>query len=85
MQGYLYSYDLTWKYEMIRKLLEAYNEPILNLEFLAPYMKNNSASINSMEMIYDLMHIMTQKHRASVIDNMIQELKELMEDFQTQE
>lgn len=81
MQRYVYSYDLIWKYEMLRKLLNAYNEPIVNLQFLQPYLKNNSASINSFEMINDMMLVMTPRHRATVIDNLIQELKELIEDF----
>ena len=49
---YSYSQDLIWKYEMLQKVLETYNEPMLNLHFMSPYLKNNSSSINSYDLIF---------------------------------
>ena len=37
---------------MLQKVLETYNEPMLNLHFMSPYLKNNSSSINSYDLIF---------------------------------
>jgi hypothetical protein len=50
--GYTYGEDLGWKHFMIKKVLRAYNEPYLNLHFLGPYLKNNSASLSAYELIF---------------------------------
>lgn len=39
-----YKEDLSWKQKMIKKVLRAYHEPLLNLHFFGPYLKSNSAS-----------------------------------------
>lgn len=49
---YSYSQDLIWKYEMLQMVLQTYNEPMLNLHFMSPYLKNNSSSINSYDLIF---------------------------------
>lgn len=36
--------DLDWKFEMVRAVLEEYNEPMLNLHFFGPFLKNFMAS-----------------------------------------
>jgi len=52
MKNYVYSADIIWKYDMLEKLLQAYNEPMLNLHFLGPYLKNYSASENTYDLIF---------------------------------
>ena len=41
-----------WKYHLLKGVLGAYNEPMLNLHFMGPYLKNNLSSINSYELIF---------------------------------
>jgi hypothetical protein len=47
MNTYKYSQDLKWKYDILEMVMKAYNEPMLNLHFLGPYLKNHCASQNS--------------------------------------
>ena len=58
MKNYYYSADIIWKYDMLEKLLQAYNEPMLNLHFLGPYLKNYSASENSYDLIFQLVRVL---------------------------
>lgn len=47
-----YGHEIVWKYKMLPFLLDAYNEPMLNLHFLGPYLKNNSSSICQYENVF---------------------------------
>ena len=67
---------LNWKYEMLRSVLCAYNEPLLNLHFMAPFLKNNCSSFNTYECIFNLFAIIPQKSRTNVIEKITNGLKE---------
>lgn len=64
---YTYSQDLIWKYEMLQMVLQAYNEPMLNLHFMSPYLKNNSASINSYDLIFQLIWVIPEEYRTNLL------------------
>lgn len=49
---YAYKNGVAWKYELLECVLDAYHEPILNLHFLGPYLKDNNASLCSYELIF---------------------------------
>ena len=66
-QSYTYGEDLGWKHYLIKKLLRVYNEPYLNLHFLGPYLKNNSASLSAYELIFSLMTALPVKWRQLVL------------------
>lgn len=53
-EGVSYSYgkDIVWKYKILRLILQAYNEPMLNLHFLNPFLKNNMPSHGVYDMIF---------------------------------
>jgi len=61
---YSYGSDIVWKYQMLRMVLEAYNEPMLNLHFLGPYLKNSSCSLNSYEVIFQLLWVIDDQLRS---------------------
>ena len=37
---------------MLRKLLDAYSEPLLNLHFMVPYLKDSTASLGLYDLIF---------------------------------
>ena len=59
-----------WKNEIVKTVSDHYNEPLLNLHFLGPYLKNHSASICSYELIFELVSIISQKERTQLIQNL---------------
>ena len=44
-----------WCFEMVDKLLKHYNEPLLNMHFLSPYMKDSLAALGSYDLIFELL------------------------------
>lgn len=85
MSQYTYSDDLIWKYEMLKSVLNQYNQPMLNLHFMSPYMKNYSASIVSYNCIIQLFQIMSEKQRPEIIDNLQDEILLLKEALKKKE
>ena len=81
MRTYPYSDDLIWKYDILEHIFKAYNEPMLNLQFLGPYLKNSSASENVYDMIFSLMRIVSDKNRSMVFDNLKMEIEEFKQDI----
>lgn len=75
-QGYTYGEDLGWKHFMIKKVLRAYNEPYLNLHFLGPFLKNNSASLSAYELIFQLLSALPVKWRSMVLQDIQKEIKD---------
>lgn len=61
---------------MIKKVLRAYNEPYLNLHFLGPYLKNNSASLSAYELIFQLIAALPVKWRTLVLQDIQKEIKD---------
>lgn len=74
--SYLKNETLYWKYEMLREVLGAYNEPLLNLHFLGPYLKNNCSSFNTYECIFNLFAIIPPKSRTNVVEKITNRIKE---------
>ena len=50
--SYSYGKDLVWKYKILRLVLQAYNEPMLNLHFLNPFLKSNMSSHSVYDIIF---------------------------------
>jgi len=63
----MYGNDLVWKYGMVEKVLEAYNEPMLNLHFLGPHLKSNLSSINMYDTIYKLISVIPDIFRKRLV------------------
>lgn len=61
---------------MIQKVLTAYHEPMLNLHFLGPYLKNNSASLSAYELIFQLISCLPIKWRSMVLQDIQKEIKD---------
>ena len=55
---------------MLQMVLQAYNEPMLNLHFMSPYLKNNSSSINSYDLIFQLIKVIPEKYRTILLDTL---------------
>lgn len=81
MSTYRYSHDLKWKYDMLEMVLKAYNEPMLNLHFMGPYLKNHCASQNSYDLIFQIIRVLPPKQRALVLDHLREEIQILKDDL----
>jgi len=64
---YQYGQDLWWKYKIIKSVFKAYNEPMLNLHFMGPYLKSNLSSINMYDLIFYLMSVLPDVHKRNLL------------------
>lgn len=61
---------------MLDKLLQAYNEPMLNLHFMGPYLKSNLSSINMYDIIFKLISIIPNVFRRNLMETLRHEIKD---------
>lgn len=46
--------DFGWKYKMLKMVFAEYNEPMLNLHFMSPFLKNSQSSLGNYDLIFNL-------------------------------
>ena len=71
-----------WSFGVVEQLLKVYNEPLLNLHFLSPYVKDQQASLGCYECIFDMLPLLPDEGAANFIDLLRQEIAELKRDMQ---
>jgi len=81
MAKYFYGSDLIWKNQIVRKVLDTYNEPMLNLHFLGPFLKNYTSSQNSYDLIFQLLRLLPDDSLAMVFDGLKIEIDEYKKDL----
>ena len=61
---------------MLEKVLRTYNEPMLNLHFMGPYLKSNLSSINMYDIIFKLISIIPEKFRRNLMQMLRDEIRD---------
>ena len=64
---------------MIQKVLQEYNEPMLNLHFLGPFLKNSHASLGAQELIFDLIWVLKADDKAKLLEHLRDKMKDMRE------
>ena len=49
-----------WCFGMLKQVLSVHNEPLLNLHFLGPYMKDSQASIGCYDSIFEILPLLPE-------------------------
>lgn len=74
-------FESQWKYDILKNVLQQYNEPMLNLHFLGPYLKNSLQSIGSYDLIFQLFRVLPDAVRTEVFDVLVDQIKSLNKDI----
>jgi hypothetical protein len=67
--------DLSWKYKILNTVLNEYNEPFLNLHFLGPWFKDCQSSLGSLELIFELLWVLSPESKSALLEFLHSELK----------
>ena len=63
---------------MINSVLAEYNEPMLNLHFMGPFLKNSQSSLGSYDLIFKMIESQPLQQRSLIMDNLIGELEAIL-------
>ena len=70
-----YYKQIAHELETIKTITKAYNEPVLNLHFLGPYLKNTTSSIGQYDMIFQMISVIRPKDRTTLVDLLEKEIR----------
>ena len=64
-------------YEVVLNVLKGYNEPLLNLHFFSPYVKDHQTSFGAYNYIYDLLPLVPDPQITKLLELLRYEIGEL--------
>ena len=74
--------DYGWKFKMLKIVFAEYNEPMLNLHFMGPFLKNSQSSLGNYDLIFTMIESQPLQQRTLIIDNLIGELEIILKVMQ---